>query len=108
MTDKEKCQLIYCTFPDAEEARAVSKRVVGDKFAACANIFSPHEAIYEWDGKICEGKEVAVLYKTKASKVPDLIKVIEDAHSYDTPCVVALPINCGAEKFMQWISQQTY
>ena len=100
-------QVVYVVFSNFEEARKIASNVVSAKLAACANIFQEHQAIYEWNGEICEASEVAVIFKTTADRYKALEREILEMHSYDEPCVLALPVQQGAENFLQWIRLQT-
>jgi periplasmic divalent cation tolerance protein len=103
----EQLYLIYTTFPDLETARELSAAFVKSKLAACANILSSHEAIYEWDNEIKIEKEYAVLYKTTESRLEAFEKEFTDKHPYDVPCFVAFPIKAGHDGFLKWIIDQT-
>lgn len=99
--------LIYVTYPSVEEAREVSRRVVEQRLAACANIFPGHESVYWWDDEIESGQEVAVIYKTTLEQFSALKDKIVTLHSFDVPCVVALPISDGHAPFLEWIGEET-
>jgi len=48
-----------------------------------------------------------LLLKTTEALVPALTQALTAAHSYDCPCVVALPIVAGNPDFLQWIADET-
>jgi periplasmic divalent cation tolerance protein len=50
---------------------------------------------------------VAFLAKTEKDRFPALRDRVLALHSYDTPCVVALPIADGAPDFLSWITANT-
>ena len=64
----EKVLLAFSTFPDAETARRISKQLVEEKLAACANIFPAIESIYRWKGKIETGQEMIAFFKTSEDR----------------------------------------
>lgn len=98
--------LIYITTKDEEEARKIGKTLVVEKLAACVNI-RPIESIYRWGGEIREESEIAMLVKTKAKLVDEVIKRVKELHSYEVPCIVSLPIEKGYPDFLKWINQST-
>ncbi|MCP4668301.1 MAG: divalent-cation tolerance protein CutA [Deltaproteobacteria bacterium] len=102
-----KTSLIYITAGSHEEAAAIAKELVSKRLAACANIMDNMHAIYWWDGKIQDDKEVVLIAKTKESLVPRLIEKVKSLHSYDCPCVVSLPIVDGNKAFLDWIVDET-
>ena len=99
--------LVYTTFVDDDEAKRVALQLVEKRLAACVNIFPAITAIYRWQGKIEQGPEVAALIKTKDELFAEIEKTIKVLHSYETCCVIKLPITAGSEKFLSWIAAQT-
>ncbi len=102
-----KLLFIYITCSTHAEASSIAETVVGERLAACANIMAPHKSVYWWDGKVQKGEEVAVILKTPADMFERLKNRVLELHSYDTPCIVALPIEAGHEAFLQWIEAET-
>lgn len=98
---------IYSTFPDEKEARSISRALVEARLVACANIMAPNQSIYHWDGVLEEGEEVAVIFKTRAELFETVKGKIVKLHSYDCPCVVALPIENGHIPFLDWVEKET-
>lgn len=99
--------MAYATFSTLEEARKACLTLVERKFAACANILPAHTSIYEWEGKVLEHQEVAVIFKTPADRVYDLISEIKLHHSYKEPCIVTWKLDGGSPSFLNWVVQQT-
>jgi periplasmic divalent cation tolerance protein len=100
-------QLIYITASSDEEARTIARALVEERLAACANILGAISSIYWWDGKLREDGEVAFIAKTTATLVPRVVERVKALHSYDCPCVVAVPIEAGNAAFLDWIGNQT-
>ena len=85
------------------EARTISKILIEFKLAACVNLIPQIHSIYQWQGKIEETQEVALIAKTTTDCLENLKKTIIQNHSYECPCIVALPIVEGNQDFLQWI-----
>ncbi len=98
---------IYITCPDREEAQKIAASLVEQRLVACANICAPHEAVYQWKGKVETATEVAVIMKTRTDLFEKAREAILKLHSYETPCIVALPIEKGHEPFLQWVKMET-
>lgn len=105
MTDDAR--LIYVTAPTREEALRLANTLVAERLAACANVFGAVTSVYWWDGKLNQDEEVALVLKTRATLVEALTVRVRELHSYDCPCVVAVPINGGNPAFLQWIAAET-
>ena len=98
--------LVYITTEDEEEARRIGEALVSEKLAAGVNIH-PIASIFWWQRKINRETEVAMLVKTRAELVDKVISRVKELHSYEVPCIVALPVDKGSPDFLEWISQST-
>lgn len=100
----EYCTL-YVTFSDKAEATALSRTLLQEGLVACANISAAMTSLYEWQGKICEEAEFALLLKTRKSLAEKVTARIEELHSYATPCVVQWDITGGSGEYLKWLGQ---
>jgi len=100
-------QLVYVTAPDMAEAESLAHLAVERRLAACANILPGMRSLYWWRGKLEQAHEVVLVFKTTEALVPALTQALTSAHSYDCPCVVALPIVGGNPDFLHWIDAET-
>ena len=99
--------LIYITAADTEEAKALGRALVEARLAACANVLPGIVPIFRWEGEVQEGSEAALIVKTRTELVERVVALIKERHSYDCPCVVALPIEAGNPAFLDWIAEET-
>ncbi len=99
--------LIYVTYNSLDEAKSISRSLIENRLAACANILPAHQSMYWWEGKIEQGEEVAVIYKTKPAVFDRFKDHCEELHSNDVPCIVALPIHDGHKPFLAWVAEHT-
>jgi periplasmic divalent cation tolerance protein len=102
-----KTYFVYITCKDTAEAQKIASSVVSERLAACANVMSPHQSFYWWDGAMQSEQEVAVVLKTREDLFNQLEARIVELHSYDTPCVVGWPIEKGHMPFLDWIVTET-
>jgi len=100
-------RLVYITTSSADEARKVGKEIVSQRLAACVNILGPIQSMYWWKGNLQEDNEMVVIAKTTAALLPRLIERVKAVHSYEIPCIVALPLTEGNPDFLDWIAQET-
>ena len=98
---------VYVTTSSLEEARAIGRRLVEERLAACANLLPGMESIYRWQGGIETAQETVLIAKTRAGLVDQLSARVRELHSYDCPCVVALPITAGNPAYLRWIGAET-
>lgn len=97
---------VYVACRDEPEARRLARLALENRLAACANIF-PMTSLFWWKGKIEDSTETALVLKTRAVLVRRLFAMLKKAHSYEVPCMDALPIlemnpDCAA-----WLRSQT-
>ena len=99
--------MVYITTNSEEEAEIIGRNLVSRKLAACVNIIKDMKSIYHWEGKIETAQEVIIIAKTKKALVSELIENVKTLHSYECPCIVAIPIIDGNNDFIQWIRNET-
>ena len=98
--------LLYVTAGDREEALALARMLVGERLAACANVLGESASVYRWQGAVQEEGEVVLVAKTVEDRVEAAARRVREAHSYDSPCVVALPISGGDADFLSWVRDE--
>ncbi|MBI4411376.1 MAG: divalent-cation tolerance protein CutA [Deltaproteobacteria bacterium] len=99
--------VVYITCSNRTEADKIGRTLVEERLAACVNIIDGMNSIYRWEGKIEEAKETVLIAKTRETLVKKLIEKAKSLHSYDCPCIVALPITDGNHDFLVWIEKTT-
>ena len=107
MTEAGEVRLLYVTTDGPDEARSIGRILVEERLAACANILDPMTSFYRWEGSVQEGKETVLIVKTRAEFVDSATQRIVALHSFDCPCVVALPLVGGNPGFLGWIAAET-
>lgn len=99
--------LAYIPCPSHEVARAIGQAMVKEKLAACANIMSPVQSLYMWEGTLQESQETVCLLKTQEKLFTQLSQRVEALHPYEVPCILSLPVNHGNPSFLQWLIHET-
>lgn len=99
--------LVYITAADRREARRLAAALLRERWIACANLVGPIESHYWWQGKLETAREWLLLAKTRASHAAQVIAKVKALHSYETPCVVTLPLTAGNPDFLRWIGLET-
>ena len=98
--------LVYITTSGQDESKDLAEKAVREKLAACANIYPEIQSVFRWEGKLENSKESVLILKTDESQLENLMEKVKQWHSYDCPCVVALPIAGGNADFLKWIREQ--
>lgn len=101
-------RLLYVTTKDLDQARAIARALLDQRLIACANIIPQMESIYRWKGVVEYATEAILILKTRASLVEKTTQVILELHSSETPCVLCLPVETGAEGYLNWLSDELF
>ncbi len=72
-----------------------------------ANVLDGATSIYWWQGALEQAGEAVLILKTRTELVERLTARILELHSYECPCVVALPIAAGNPQYLDWIAAET-
>src|SRR5580698_7967871 len=98
---------VYVTASDLDEAKAIGRTLVVEQLAACANILPGATSIFRWQGKLEEASEAVLILKTTEQRLEALIARAKSLHSYDCPCIEALPVVEGNRDFLEWVVRET-
>ncbi len=100
-------QMVYIVCSAESEAILIAENLVKERLVACANIFPSIQSFYWWEGKVQKGKEVALFLKSKSNHFEAIQKRVKELHSYEVPCIVALPIQNGEKNYLSWIEKES-
>ena len=98
---------LYVTASSDDEAAVIARALVAERLVACANVVPGVRSFFWWDGEVQDAAEVLLLCKTRDSLVDRATARVKELHSYECPCVVALPIVNGNSDYLNWISAET-
>ena len=98
--------LIYITTENKTEAERIGLALVEEHLAACVNIIDGIHSIYRWEGNLTQDAETVLIAKTVQEKVAALTERVTALHSYDCPCIVALPVTGGNDAFLNWVAEE--
>jgi periplasmic divalent cation tolerance protein len=99
---------VYATAGDAAEALRIGRAVVEERLAACANVLDGMRSIYWWEGRVQGSSEAVLILKTTDDRLAALIARVRELHSYDCPCIEALPVVGGNQAFLDWVMGETH
>lgn len=101
--DKE-IVFVYTTCKDREEARSIGMASINEHFAVCADMW-PIESLYPWEGVIEDVDQYMLVLTTKKDLADNLIKFIENMHSYKIPMIIETPIMAVSDMYAFWASK---
>lgn len=90
-----------------EGAQKIAQILVERRLAACVHVAGPITSTYWWQGKMEKEEEWTCTAKTQKELYGDVERTIREAHPYDEPEIVALPIVDGSQSYLDWIVAET-
>ncbi|MBV9690698.1 MAG: divalent-cation tolerance protein CutA [Ktedonobacteraceae bacterium] len=98
---------VHTTIDSQEAAQKIAEALVAKRLAACVQISGPITSTYWWQGKIEQAEEWVCTAKTRSELYDQLEQAIRDAHTYDVPEILAVPIAAGNQSYLDWIRHET-
>jgi periplasmic divalent cation tolerance protein len=95
--------IVLITTGSEEEAHRIAQLLVKEQKAACVNIVPRVDSLFRWKGRLDAAHESLLLVKTSASLLSEIISLVKEAHSYEVPEIIALPIVGGSEEYLKWL-----
>jgi periplasmic divalent cation tolerance protein len=102
----EKHLQVVTTTEHKEDAEKIGKALVEKRLAACAQLVGPITSTYWWKGTIETAEEWLCYVKTHKSLYDELEKAIKSIHPYETPEIIAVPIVCGSDDYLEWLNSE--
>ena len=101
--DRADHVMVLITAGSEQEAHKIAELLVKEKKVACVNIVRRVDSLFRWKSTIDSAHESLLLVKTKASLLSEVISLVKQAHSYEVPEIIALPIVGGNEEYLRWL-----
>jgi len=98
--------IIYITCKDHAEAVSIGKYLLNNRLVACINIIKHVDSMYHWEGDLEIDNESLLVGKTEQRKLAQIVNEVTEIHSYDVPCIIALPVLSGNPEYLQWITNE--
>lgn len=100
----EKYCIVLVTAPEAD-ARSIARALVQQDLAACVNILPNLTSVYRWQGEVEEDTEQLLIIKTRRDVLEPLKAAVVEAHPYELPEIIAVPIVDGLKGYLDWIDE---
>jgi len=103
----EKICMIYVTASDRAEAEKIGSKLVSLRLAACVNVYDDVVSLYHWEGKERRDSEASLIIKTREFLFPRVRAEVREMHSYDKPCILAIPVSEVDAAYAEWVISET-
>ncbi len=101
---KDGFAVIFITTSQDEESQLIARMLLEQKMTSCVNIIPKINSLFWWNQVIEQNKESMLIVKTSVSRINDIVRLVKEAHSYEIPEIIALPIIGGNLDYLEWIS----
>ncbi len=101
----EELCIALTTARTVDEARRLAEMLVERRLAACVNILPGARSIYRWQGAIEESAEAMLTIKTSRHLIDAVHAALREAHSYDLPEFLIIPITGGGAEYIAWLAE---
>jgi len=98
---------VLTNLPDADSAGRVARLLIERRLAACVNVLAPCTSVYRWQGALETASELPLLIKTTRAAYPALQATLREAHPYELPEIVAIPVQEGLPDYLAWVAAET-
>ena len=105
--DAAGCVCVMVAVPSSEVGTTLARALVSSRAAACVQVVPGVTSYYEWQGKMEESAEQLLLIKSRRSLLPQIADVVKAHHPYDTPELIALPVEAGSRRWLDWLRTNT-
>lgn len=105
----EQVILIYITCENKIEAEKIGEYLLKLRLTGCVNIYDHVSPMFFWppkEGIIDRSSEVVLLVKTIWKNYSAIEAEVTKIHSYDTPCIFAIPVMAMADKYHKWLTDE--
>ncbi len=96
--------VVLTTTETPQQAEQIAQLLVEAELAACVQILPPMTSIYRWQGKVEQATETLLLIKTLRETYPALEAALKTHHPYQTPEIIALPVDAGSAEYLNWLA----
>jgi periplasmic divalent cation tolerance protein len=99
--------VVLTTLASEEEALRLIRALLERRLIACGTILPAGRSLYQWQGQVADEQEVVVLLKTRSARLEALKAAFGELHPYKVPELLALAVESGLDRYLEWISGET-
>jgi periplasmic divalent cation tolerance protein len=103
----EGVRVVLVTAPDAAVADKLARGLVERKLAACVNVLAGVVSHYYWEGALQKDSECLLVVKTRQARLAELAEWVRANHPASLPEIVALPVEGGDPRYLEWVVSST-
>ncbi|MBR7837267.1 divalent-cation tolerance protein CutA [Actinospica durhamensis] len=98
---------VLTSAPDLASAQDLARSAVAAGLAGNAQVLGPVFAVFRHLGEVGEGSEFQVVLASTVQAYPALERHLLDAHPWQNPEIVALPVTHTPAAYARWLREAT-
>jgi len=99
--------VVLTTVASDEEGVRLVRTLLERRLIACGTLVPGTRSLYRWQGKVADEREVMILLKTRSARLDSLRAAFAELHPYKVPELLAVPVEAGLDKYLEWINGET-
>ena len=99
-------KLILTTCP-VDKSEELVDEILKFKLAGCVLIVTLTKSKFWWKGRIEEGREDLIIFKTIDKLADKLSQKIKELHPYETPFIAEVNVKKVNEDYLKWLEEVT-
>jgi periplasmic divalent cation tolerance protein len=99
--------VVMTTIATEDEGVKLVRELLDRRLIACGTLLPGSRSFYRWQGKTADELEVMLLLKTRSGCFEGLKTAIGELHPYKVPELLAIPVEAGLDKYLEWINSET-
>jgi periplasmic divalent cation tolerance protein len=99
--------VVLTTVANTQEAETLIRALLERRLIACGTMLPGARSLYRWEGKVADEQEIVVLLKTRSAVLHAVERTFLELHPYKVPELLALEVQYGLEKYVNWINDET-
>ncbi|GAB7039685.1 MULTISPECIES: divalent-cation tolerance protein CutA [Catenuloplanes] len=99
--------LVATAVPSHDDAVAIARAAIEASLAGSAQIVGPVESVFRHLGEVGTGEEWQVLLRTTDASYAALEAHLVEAHPWDNPEVIAIPLVRATPAYLAWLQRAT-
>lgn len=96
--------LVITTTENQADGERLAMLLVERELAACVQVVPQITSVYRWQGSVEQTNETLLFIKSTRAIYQHLEETIKQNHSYQTPEIIALPIESGSAEYLTWLT----
>src|SRR3954468_5495654 len=99
--------VVITTVATEDEAVRLVRALLDRRIIACGTLLPGARSLYRWQGKTADEREIVLMLKTRSGCLDALKSSFGELHPYKVPELLALSVESGTTKYLEWITAET-